>query len=105
MKPNKMIAIPTITLVILLAISVSARGQEDTSVLTGKGSVSLSQRGVTGTTGQRQFNLQFRPVDTAELFTGSVRVTGADGFNGSDLGDADWKLDGSRLTGKIVQRE
>jgi hypothetical protein len=89
-----------------VAVPVLVQGQAtDTSVTSGKGSVSVSQRGVTGASGQRQFDLQFRPVETGELFTGSIRVTGADGFTGGSLGDADWKLDGSRLTGKIVRGE
>jgi hypothetical protein len=89
----------------LSALSVPAHGQDlGTSQVTGKGSVSLSQRGVTGAGGERRFNLQFQPDDTAELFTGSLRVTGADGFNGGSLGDAEWELDGPQLTGKVVQR-
>jgi hypothetical protein len=105
MNRGGLIVAARLAALIFLSASAPVQGQDaGTSQVTGKGSVSLSQRGVTGASGQRQFDLQFRPVDKEELFTGSIRVTGADGFNGGNLGDADWKLEGSRLTGNVVQR-
>lgn len=105
MKRVKTIAAAGVAVLMVSAALAPARGQDSgISVATGKGSVSVSQRDVAGASGQRRFDVQFRPIDTGELFIGSVRVTGADGFSGGSLGAADWKLDGSRLTGKIVQR-
>jgi hypothetical protein len=83
----------------LLAWAAGARAQEVRE--SGRGS--LSYKGLVSAVSQeREYDFRVRK-DGGEVLTGPVRIEGVEGFTGGDLGDIDWQVSGSRVTGTMTK--
>jgi hypothetical protein len=88
-------------LVLLIVASGVAHAQE---ALEAKetGSASLSYKGLVSAVSQeREFDFAVRQPD-GKVKSGPVRIRGIEGFSG-DLGDVDWRVSGSRVTGTMTK--
>jgi hypothetical protein len=88
--------------VLLGTVALSARAvrAEDVSA---SGRASMSYEGlVSAVTQEREFDLQVRR-DDGQVINAPVQIKGAEGFTGGDLGDVEWKVAGSTVTGTLTK--
>ncbi len=69
----------------------------------GTGRTSLTYKGLkSAVTQEREFDFQVRR-DDGQVLGGPVQIKGVEGFTGGDLGDVDWAVSGSKVTGTMTK--
>jgi hypothetical protein len=88
---------------LLLAIAALAAGTAGAEDASSSGHASASYKGlVSAVTQEREFDFQVQR-DDGQVVTGPVQIKGVEGFTGGDLGDVDWQVSGSRVTGTLTK--
>lgn len=54
-------------------------------------------------TQEREFDVRVRQTD-GQVVDAPVQIKGAEGFTGGDLGDVDWRISGSSVTGTLTKQ-
>jgi hypothetical protein len=57
---------------------------------------------VSAVTQEREFDVRVHRSD-GQVVTAPVQIKGAEGFTGGDLGDVDWQVSGSKVTGILTK--
>ena len=81
----------------------AAVGQETATAISSTASISLTARGVAGASGERQFEARLQDKTSGEWVSGPLRLKGVSSFTGGAIGDIDYQVSGSRVTGKITK--
>jgi hypothetical protein len=89
-----------ILMAVTLVVTAGAAEAEDGNA---SGRVSATYQGlVSAVTQERQFDVRVRQTD-GQVVNAPVQIKGAEGFVGGDLGDVDWQVSGSSVTGTLTK--
>jgi hypothetical protein len=84
---------------VIFAYSASVSAQD----VADRGSASLSYKGLASAVSQdREYDFQVQAPD-GRVLSGPVRLSGVGNYNGGNLGDVDWQVSGSRVTGTLKE--
>jgi hypothetical protein len=90
-------------LAVVFAVAALAPGFASAEEASTSGRVSATYKGLTSAvTQERELDFRVRR-DDGQVITGPVQIKGLDGFTGGDLGDVDWQVSGSNVTGALTK--
>jgi hypothetical protein len=92
-----------ISTAIFLGVATLSAGVLRAEDVSASGRASMTYEGlVSAVTQEREYDLQVRR-DDGRVVSAPVQIKGAEGFAGGDLGDVDWQVSGSKVTGTLTK--
>jgi hypothetical protein len=88
---------------VIVAIAALGCGAASAEEVNGSGRASATYKGlVSAVTQERELDFRVQR-DDGQVITGPVQIKGLGGFTGGDLGDVDWQVSGSNVTGTLTK--